>query len=137
LLVRERLQQLRLSGPVIALELEVTETAKRQLHSEDLFPQPGGKPEDHQRLLSLLVARLGEHQVLQAAPLADYRPEIANQWVSVLHKKSAQAYATASAAHAFLRPVWLLSQPLALTLRQHQPWYAGSVLTLISPAERI
>ncbi|MFZ4527784.1 MAG: Y-family DNA polymerase [Undibacterium curvum] len=137
LLLRERLQQLGLSGPVIALELEATETASRQLHSEDLFPEPGGKPEDHQRLLSLLVARLGEHQVLQAAPQADFRPDIANQWVSVLHKKSAQAHVAASAAHALLRPVWLLAQPLALTLRQHQPWYAGSVLTIISPAERI
>ena len=35
---------------------------------------------------SLLVARLGPDNVLQALPQADYRPEIANTWVPVQQK---------------------------------------------------
>lgn len=133
-LLKEKLAQLSLPSAVIALVLEAPETVALDVQSESLFPEPGGKPEDHQRLLALLVARLGEDHILQAAPLADHRPEIANQWISVMQKRPAGAEMPAAAR--LHRPAWLLPQPLPLTLRQHRPYYR-SILTIVSPAERI
>jgi protein ImuB len=133
-LFKEKLAQLSLPSAVIALVLEAPETVALEVQSESLFPEPGGKPEDHQRLLALLVARLGEDHVLQAAPLADHRPEIANQWISVMQKRPPGADVPAAAL--LHRPAWLLPQPLPLTLRQHRPFYR-SLLTIVSPAERI
>ena len=49
--------------------------------SDSLFPEPGGTPQDHARLLELLTARLGAENVLVPAPMADYRPEPAARWV--------------------------------------------------------
>lgn len=133
-LLKEKLAQLSLPSAVIALVLEAPETVALDVQSESLFPEPGGKPEDHQRLLALLVARLGEDHVLQAAPLADHRPEIANQWIPVMQKRP--PVADVAVSDLPLRPAWLLPQPLPLTLRQHRPYYR-SLLTIISPAERI
>lgn len=133
-LLKEKLAQFSLPSAVIALVLEAPETVALDVQSESLFPEPGGKPEDHQRLLALLVARLGEDHVLQAAPLADHRPEIANQWISVMQKRPAGAEMPAAAL--LHRPAWLLPQPLPLTLRQHRPYYR-SILTIVSPTERI
>ncbi len=113
--------------------------------SETLFPEPGGSPEDQQRLLELLVARLGPENVLQAAPLADYRPELANLWEPVKpaarrdgarDKRGAAPAAQESAAPGLPRPAWLLAKPLPLLVRQHRPFY-GSPLKLVSAPERI
>ncbi|WP_422982160.1 Y-family DNA polymerase [Undibacterium sp. Ji50W] len=143
-LFKERLTQLKLHSAVIAIVLEVKQTSPRELQSETLFPEPGGKAEDHQRLLELLVARLGENAVLKAQPQADHRPDVANAWVSVMQpvtKKTALAHTGPAAsavtnAAANLRPDWLLPKALALEIRNHHPYYK-SELTLISPAERI
>ncbi|WP_230412010.1 Y-family DNA polymerase [Undibacterium hunanense] len=157
-LFKERLTQLKLHSAVIAIVLEVKQTSPRELQSEALFPEPGGKAEDHQRLLELLVARLGENAVLKAQPQADHRPDVANAWVSVTKSviksvtksvtkpvmKAAIKKTTASNAgpvagmHAAvnLRPDWLLPKALPLEIRNHRPYYE-SELSLISPAERI
>ncbi len=134
-LVREHLGQLLLDAPVIALSLQATELEAMQAPSASLFPEPGGTREEHHRLLELLVARLGADQVLQAAPLADYRPEVANNWVSVMHTRKL-ATLPEQASNMMNRPAWLLAQPLPLEVRQHRPCY-NSPLRLVSPAERI
>src|SRR5450830_1485475 len=99
--------------------------------SDNLFPEPGGTPEDHKRLIELLVARLGADNVLHAAPLADYRPEQANRWCSVM-----DAAAPLEERPLPPRPTWLLDKPIALAMRQHRPYY-GSRLRPVSPPERI
>lgn len=132
-LLKEKLAQLKLDAAVIAIVLEARHTVPQQPHSDSLFPEPGGSVQDRQRLLELLVARLGQENVLQAAPQADHRAEVANAWVSVLQKKPPQS---PPAAAPLLRPSWLLPQALALEVRQHRPWY-GSALKILSPAERI
>ncbi|WP_288409043.1 DNA polymerase Y family protein [uncultured Herbaspirillum sp.] len=135
-LLRERLAQLELRAPVIAAVLEATQTEAMAPVSEDLFPEPGGSPADYQRLVELLIARLGPEQVRQASPLADYRPEQANRWVSVM-TPAGRLDEHPFDAHPFApRPTWLLEQPIALSLRQHRPYY-GSRLRPISPPERI
>ncbi|WP_395007066.1 Y-family DNA polymerase [Undibacterium sp.] len=132
-LLKERLAQWQLSSAAIAVRLEVNEIEARQALSTSLFPDHGSQHENQSRLVELLIARLGAEHVLQAAPHADHRPEVANRWISVLDKSQ-----TTSPAPAFRnpRPSWLLKAPLALSVRQHSPYY-GSRLKLLSPAERI
>lgn len=134
-LLKEKLTQLKLHAAVIGILLEVRQTTVRQAQTCTLFPDPGRQANEHRRLLELLVARLGEDHVLQAAPLADHRADVANHWISVLHKRPSQQSVQAPPINT-LRPHWLLPQALPLDVKQHRPHY-GSELTLISPAERI
>ncbi|MBA5686361.1 Y-family DNA polymerase [Rugamonas apoptosis] len=137
-LLKERLAKLVLEAPVIGLCLEAPQVRPMMPPSESLFPEPGGSKEDRQRLFELLVARLGPDNVLQAVPLADYRPELANQWVSVQEKiRPADARAQLPPDMPSLpRPAWLLAKPVALLMRDHRPFY-GSPLKMMSSGERI
>jgi protein ImuB len=130
-LLKERLGRLELAASVIAIGLEATNVSAAAPASETLFPEPGGSGEDHARLVELLVARLGRENVLRPAPLADYRPEVANRWVSV--QESVKA---APIPDALPRPTWLLEKPVRLLMRQHRPFY-GTPLRIVSPGERI
>ncbi len=130
-LMKERLAQLEIVAPIIAIVLEAARTEAMAPVSDKLFPEPGGTSEDYRRLLELLVARLGPGQVLHASPLPDYRPEQANRWISVM-----EPAAPLDARPLPPRPAWLLEQPVALAVRQHRPWY-GSRLRPVSPPERI
>jgi protein ImuB len=80
-LLNERLSRQSLAGPVVALTLRSQALASQHARSATLFPDPLHAPADYRRLLDLLSARLGAEQILQPAPLADHRPEIANNWV--------------------------------------------------------
>lgn len=137
-LLKERLAKLVLEAPVIGLVLEALQVQPMAPPSASLFPEPGGSKEDRRRLFELLVARLGADNVLQAAPLADYRPEQANRWLSVQDQPSAaQVQAQLPPDLPSLpRPVWLLPRPIALLMREHRPFY-GSALKLVSGGERI
>jgi protein ImuB len=130
-LIKERLGRIELTAPVIALRLDATNVQPAVAVSDTLFPEPGGSAEDHARLLELLVARLGEDNVLRPAPTADYRPEIANRWVPV-----ASTSKSTELPKGFPRPTWLLDNPVRLLMRQHRPFY-GSPLRMVSPGERI
>lgn len=132
-LLKEHLGRLQLNAPAIAIKLVAQQVCPMHAPNADLFPEPGGNREEQSKLMELLVARLGAENVLYPAPQADYRPEIANQWVSILQKKSRQQVAI---AHHAYRPTWLLPQPQLLEVRQHRPHYR-SALKLMSPAERI
>ncbi len=85
-LLKERLARQELPAPVIALVLEAQQVKAMTPLTDSLFPEPGGTEEDRARMLELLVARLGADNVLQALPQADYRPEVANEWVPVQQK---------------------------------------------------
>jgi len=130
-LVKERLHRVDLPAPAIVLRLDATHVDAAKPASDNLFPEPGGTPEDHARLLELLIARLGAENVLRAAPTADYRPEIANRWVAVGDKEK-----RAELPQGLPRPTWLLEMPVRLLMRQNRPFY-GSPLRKISRAERI
>jgi protein ImuB len=130
-LIKERLGRIELTAPVIALRLDATNVQAAAPASDTLFPEPGGTAEDHARLIELLVARLGEENVLRPAPTADYRPEIANRWVP-----AASTSKSAPLPEGFPRPTWLLEKPVRLLMRKHRPFY-GSPLRMASPGERI
>ncbi len=95
-LLRERLSRQSLAGPVVALTLRSQALAPQLASSATLFPDPLHAPADYRRLLDLLSARLGAEQILQPAPLADHRPEIANHWVPL---DASTAVATSKASH--------------------------------------
>ncbi len=137
-LLKERLAQLVLEAPVIGLSLEALQVQPMAPPSESLFPEPGGTPQERQRLLELLVARLGMENVLQAVPRADYRPEAANQWLPLPAKPVSRSAAPdlPPGLSGMPRPGWLLAQPIALLMREHRPFY-GSPLKMVSVAERI
>ena len=161
-LLRERLSRQSLVGPVVALTLRSQALGAQSTRSATLFPDPLHAPADYRRLLDLLCARLGAEQVLQPAPLADHRPEIANNWapldtLSVVltntasrssHSRTKKTAATATTYQAIRatetitpaplseRPFWLLAEPLALTVRNDRPIYYGP-LQLVRGPERI
>ena len=111
-LLRERLSRQSLVGPVVALTLRSQALAAQSARSATLFPDPLHAPADYRRLLDLLCARLGAEQVLQPAPLADHRPEIANNWapldtsmiVATITTSRTNKTASAQAASAMVRP---------------------------------
>lgn len=130
-LLKERLGRIELSAAAIAVSLNATHVEAAEPPSDTLFPEPGGSAEDHNRLVELLVARLGQENVERPAPTADYRPERANRWVPI------QSADKAIGAPAEVpRPTWLLETPVKLLIKQHRPFY-GSSLKLVSTGERI
>ncbi len=131
-LLKERLGRLPLAAPVIALRLEASQLTRWTPPSGQLFPEPGGTPEDYRRLLELLAARLGPEAVQLPAACADYRPEAANQWQRAQDAMRKDEDDMPSAS----RPCWLLEQPLPLAVRGHRPFY-GSPLRLLAGPERI
>lgn len=141
-LLRERLANLTLEAHVIGLVLEAPEVQAMAMPSESLFPEPGGSEQDQWRMLELLVARLGPENVLQAAPRADYRPELANRWVPVQRAQGKAQQAQQAQMQlppdvlSLPRPAWLLTKPVALLMRDHRPFY-GSPLRMASTPERI
>jgi len=130
-LLKERLGRIELVATVIALRLEVNDVEAAVPPSDTLFPEPGGNAEDHNRLIELLVARLGPENVLRAAPIADHRPEIIANWVPVTSNIKGCALRGDQP-----RPSWLLETPVQLITREHRPFY-GSPLRTVSPGERV
>lgn len=130
-LLKERLGRTELPAAVLAVRLTVSKVEPAEPPSDSLFPDPGGSTKDHNRLIELLVARLGAENVLRPAPTADHRPEQANRWVPV------QDEAKPNVPPAGLpRPTWLLDEPVRLMVKNHRPFY-GSPLKLVSTGERI
>ncbi|MFX1689776.1 DNA polymerase Y family protein [Paraburkholderia sp. A2RI-6] len=132
-LLKERLSRIELAAPVIALRLEAKDVREAEAPSDSLFPEPGGSPQDHARLMELLTARLGSGNVMRAAPVADFRPEVAAQWVPV---SSDIKPSRTDLPRDLPRPAWLLEVPIQLIMRGHRPFY-GTPLRMVSPGERI
>lgn len=132
-LLKERLARIELAAPVIAMRLEARDVRPADAPSDSLFPEPGGTPQDHARLMELLVARLGAENVLRASPLADHRPEKAARWVPTSSEVSRER---TPLPRDLPRPAWLLDAPIQLIMRGHRPFY-GTPLRMVSPGERI
>ncbi len=132
-LLREKLDKVRFHAPVggLALRVEAMETCLPQ--SDSLFPEPGAAPAELGRLLDTLMARLGRDNVLQPRPLADHRPECANQWGPV-DEPPPRPPATGTLPPE--RPLWLLEAPRPLRVQRHRPVYEGPLVMLTRP-ERI
>ncbi|NHZ99109.1 DNA polymerase Y family protein [Massilia sp. CCM 8734] len=132
-LLKERLAKTELSAFVLGLKLDASQLHPMAPPTEDLFPEPGGSPEDFNRLLELLAARLGAENVLMPLQEPDHRPEVCNSWVPA----SARIRTGASRDPELLeRPSLVLPKPIRLLVRNERPFY-GSPLRIISGPERI
>jgi protein ImuB len=131
-LLKERLDKVELTAPVIGLTLNARQLTPMLAPTESLFPEPGGTPADFHRLLELLTARLGPENVLTPTSSQDHRPEVCNAWVPATDKPAKKSIER----EALERPFWILPQPVALLMRNERPFY-GSPLMLISGPERI
>lgn len=131
-LLRERLAKVELTAPVIALRLDARKLEAMQPPTDQLFPEPGGSPQDFNRLLELLSARLGADNVLVPADVPDHRPEMANMWVPATGKVRRPG----PVKEALERPSWVLAKPIPLLVRGERPFY-GSPLKVIQGPERI
>ncbi|CAB3647426.1 Protein ImuB [Achromobacter pestifer] len=130
-LLTERLGRLSLPQPAIAVVLQAADLQTMAPAPTDLFPEPGASASDRAHVLALLVARLGRENVLQASPVADHRPEVANRWVPIDETAAPARYAQGAT-----RPCWLLQTPIALITRDHRPFY-GAPLRIVQGPERI
>ena len=80
-LLREKLDRMTLTDPVIAVALLAPETVAQPAASATLFPEPGGTAED-QRGCWTCSAR--DSAASARRPQADHRPEAANAWGDAL-----------------------------------------------------
>ncbi|CAN7748307.1 Y-family DNA polymerase [Duganella sp. LjRoot269] len=131
-LLKERLAKVELTSPVIALRLRALDLQAMLPPTDQLFPEPGGSPEDFTRLLEVLSARLGAENVLMPAQASDHRPEACNSWVPA----TSQAARGAADPEPLARPSLLLPKPVRLLVRDNRPFYT-SALRLIKGPERI
>lgn len=131
-LLRERLAKVDLTAPVIGVRLDARQLEPMQPPTDQLFPEPGGSPQDFNRLLELLSARLGPDNVLMPANAPDHRPEAANAWIPAVEKVRRPA----PAEESLERPFWVLPKPIPLLVRDERPFY-GSALKIIQGPERI
>jgi protein ImuB len=131
-LLKERLGRLELQAPVIALRLEAVQIEDLTPPNQSLFPEPGGTPDDFNRLLELLVARLGADCVLAPACVEDYRPEVCNTWLPATDKRSKSQREQVFDG----RPFFLLPKPIPLLMRDERPFYSSPLRPVQGP-ERI
>ncbi len=136
-LLSEKLPRLELPAPVIALRLSAPHVVPADASNIPLFADEVSQRGDQQRLLELLAARLGAEHVLRPAPKADYRPEVANQWVSALLAQSArEGRASAGGSTRVAQPNGLGLSSSAKAARQPEGARSLSAKASTKPAGR-
>jgi protein ImuB len=133
LLARERLGTVRFPEPVRSLALAADDVVPLAGESGALFGDANGRPEDWQRLVERLRARLGTACVHGVCVAEEHRPEYASR-VSELALASGDE--TGESASAGLRPFWLLAAPRPIEEIGAVPHYGGA-LKLVAGPERI
>jgi protein ImuB len=142
LLLRERLQQTALSGPVRAIALEVQAIEPLEHSNQTLFPDALQQEGNWPRLIERLRSRLGAAAVHGIFSCPDHRPERAS-----VHPERASVHSDRASAQAEpgarqlaldfdLRPFWLLERPQALEEKESIPCHHGPLKLLAGP-ERI
>lgn len=155
-LLAERLNQITLPAPVLALRLRSLETQVLQGVSASLLLEDAPQGDTLAQLLERLGARLGVEKVLQLEPQADHRPEHMQAWVhasDALNSIAASPYSVRARGlkslkptkspqslpkgwASALQPTWLLAQPRKLSVRQGRPYDQGP-LTLLAGPQRL
>jgi protein ImuB len=153
ILLREQLARLTLPEPAHTLGMQCRETVPLSPPNDELFPVPASARESLGRLIERLQTRLGRHQVQRLLIAEDHRPEAAYR-IDVIDDLSplAPVAGTGTAryprhrtdppsgrsghTHTLPRPLWLLRAPIALSERNHRPYW-HSPLALLAGPERI
>ena len=152
LLLRERLERIKLAAPVCELELMADEIAAGANANLELFPSAQSETTSLNRFIEKVSARLGPQALTGLKTIADHRPEHSQRFESL---ETVEAGAGAGKTRGMRekgaishrkhqevipaglpRPAWLMETPLELKLQRHQPVY-GSPLKLLAGPERI
>ena len=153
-LLAERLAQVQMLAPAVQLRLRSLEVATWQTDSVSFLPEDQREGDPLHAFVERVSARLGSAQVLSPVMRADHRPECVQEWRTAAGTKGGpgsdrkmprvpggkadadrQEKSLANLPDA-LAPTWLLREPLALEIRNGQPWYRG-LLRLLSGPRRI
>lgn len=140
-LARERLAQLSLEAPVLALGLAADQLLPFEEHSQQLVPDARSRALGWGQLIDRLSARLGSERISGLRSVDEHRPE--RGWRRCAATASpgdgtARALRDASvpAATPAPRPLWLLDPPRQLSSPAGQPQCQGRLELLAGP-ERI
>lgn len=151
-LLRERLAQVQLPAPTLALALQAEDIVKRAAPNSELFPTRQSENEGLTRLIERLQARLGADQVQCLGAIEDHRPERASglcradaasrpqRGAVPGDRRGAAAGSTGKESEATVasaRPVWLQPVCEPLQERRSRPLLDGRPLSLLSGPERI
>jgi protein ImuB len=137
-LLEEHLNRIQLPAAVIKLGLHTKEihpfTATNQtlFTQQRIFSDPAQRDQDWQCVMDQLQARLGTKHVRSLRICAEHRPECTWNYGQPTAPPTAPPH---SSTHV-RRPLWLLTKPQALPLRQGRPWRHG-LLSLRTDPERI
>ena len=137
LLLKENLAKLTLAASVIELTLQADAIKPLAAPNNELFASTAGQAESMARLVERLASRLGAEAVHRYSLVADHRPERSFALRPALQGDAARERTQQDLADALPpRPSWLLTQPVALMVRNEKPCYLGS-LTMLAGPERI
>ncbi|MGA0805256.1 MAG: Y-family DNA polymerase [Pseudohongiellaceae bacterium] len=131
-LARERLLQLTLQAPVLALGIAAQQLHVFAEHSQSLVADTRSRALGWSQLVDRLQARLGSDRLYGLRSVDDVRPERSWQRCPVLPAASRSGACPGTAP----RPLWLLEPPRALSSQQDQPLCQGQLQLLAGP-ERI
>lgn len=118
--LRERLERLRLPGPVRAIGLEAPRLLTFAAGQHSLFRDtPGERRQDIEQLAERLQARLGRDAVGGVTGVADHRPEYSWRHRGLREHPGDSALQTCRPGLA-QRPAWLLPQPQRCSIADYE-----------------
>ncbi|MES2626698.1 MAG: DNA polymerase Y family protein [Pseudomonadota bacterium] len=130
-LARERLTQMTLIGPVLALGIAADQLLIFEESNRSFIPDPRTRAIGWGHLVDKLTTRLGNEKVYRLRALDDHRPEHAwQQNTAAVAKKSSTPRITSP------RPLFLLKTPRVLSTDEGDPLCQGRLRLLAGP-ERI
>jgi protein ImuB len=130
-LARERLTQMTLVGPVLALGIAADQLLAFEESNRSFIPDPRTRAIGWSHLVDKLVTRLGNEKVYRLRAMDDHRPEHAWQQSSAATAKRPPVPRIAAP-----RPLLLLKTPRALSTEDDAPLCQGRLRLLAGP-ERI
>jgi protein ImuB len=130
-LARERLANMTLSGPVLALGIAADQLFQFEESNRSFIPDPRKQAIGWGQLVDKLSTRLGPDKVYRLRALDDHRPEHSWQQSSTVAAKTPLVPITRAP-----RPLWLLKTPRTLLLDDGSPLCQGRLKMLAGP-ERI
>lgn len=139
-LARIRFADSHFSAPVVSMVLQTDPVTIRTVSGQDLFDCRTDRGVGFVELLEQLQVRLGSQAVYGIRPVAEHRPELAWKAVQLCDEDASIASGNRparSACHmAGYRPLWMLAEPLALSMVAGRPVFQGE-LNLEGDPERI
>ncbi|MBA2660506.1 MAG: DNA polymerase Y family protein [Nitrosospira sp.] len=143
ILLRERLDRIKIVAPICGLELIADEITAEGNHNLELFPTSQSEATSLNRFIEKLSCRLGPQAIAGLNIIPDHRPECSQRLqpfqpleASKANNFSCRKTILEGSSHPLTRPAWLMDTPLELRMQRQQPIY-GSPLKLLAGPERI